>query len=296
MSIQFFPKTRLLLVSGSRRLVRARGWVVLQFIGLAVFIAAGLAWTRIPEKYTGQVILTLAVPVVIAALLLALQSATLRSLLRPFASNPDTAQHQVNFVWGAVTLLLWIAAGWLLWLLVDRFDQHVYEWASYLNSRFASAPRAQFATYAHLLKWLGYAAWALRWVIVPGVLIPLGCSARFGLIRIPWNRMLRVWFNWRWWPAVLVLALVGEAWPQTFFEAQPAGSVHAQVWRVILKLLAAYLLAALSWVTALAWVSALLKGVALGTPDMEVDESTIALVQGRPLPPGSPLRNIEENS
>jgi hypothetical protein len=53
-------------------------------------------------------------------------------------------------------------------------------------------------------------------------------------------------------------ALVGEAWPQTWFSADPHGSVHEQVTRVIWKLIAAYLLAMVCWVKLLGWTAMLL--------------------------------------
>jgi hypothetical protein len=104
--------------------------------------------------------------------------------------------------------------------------------------------------------------------------------------RLPWGRVLRVWFNWRWWPMVLGLALLGEVWPHTFFAADPVGSVKAQITRVALKLVAAYLLAVLCWVLALVSAAALLIGP---TGRAVISPSTApepARLEGRPLPMG----------
>ena len=255
MTLGFLSKTTSLLADGWTRFARARVWALLQFAGLALLIAFGLLWTRIPEKQAGQVLLTLVLPLLIAAAFLWLQAGTIRSMLRPF--DADRTDPEVSFFWGSATLLVWIAIGWLLWNVIDRFDDHIYNVAGYLNARFDPHSRSHFATYEHFSSWLGKASWVLRWVIVPGLLLPLGCSAAYGFRRLLWKRSFRVWIDWRWWSVVLVLALIGQAWPVTFFDALPQGTVHAQVWRVVFRLLGAYLLAVLCWILAIVWCMSL---------------------------------------
>ncbi len=263
----FMSKTTSLMADGWKRFARARMWVVLQFAGLALLIAFGLLWTRIPEKQAGEVVLTLVLPLLIAGAFLWLQAGTIRSMLGPF--DGDRADASVSFFWGSATLLVWIVVGWLLWGLIDRFDDHIFSWAGYLNSRFDPHSRSHFTTYEHFSLWLGKASWVLRWVMVSGLLLPLGCSAAYGFRRFPWKRTLRLWIDWRWWPVILILALIGQAWPITFFDALPHGTVHAQVWRVVFKLLGAYLLAVLCWVFAIVWCTSLIERRAQGASDAD---------------------------
>lgn len=258
MTAGFLSTTRFLMVDGWKRLVRARGWLALQFFGVALLIALGLVWTRVPEQHAGQVLLTFLVPLFILVAFLWLQAGTIRSMLCPLGQRDEADAWTDRLFWGAATLILWGIAGWLLWTLVDRFEDHISGWAGYLNSRFDPQSRSHFATYAHFEAWLEKVAWLLRWVFVPGLLLPFASSAAFGFRHLPWQRALRMWINGRWWLVVWILALIGEAWPSTFFNAEPHGTVHAQVWRVILKLSAAYGLAVLCWLVALAWNSALL--------------------------------------
>lgn len=63
--------------------------------------------------------------------------------------------------------------------------------------------------------------------------------------------------EWRWWLMLLILALIAQVWTGTFFETLPHGSVHAQVWRVVLKIAASYILAVCCWLIALAWTAVL---------------------------------------
>jgi hypothetical protein len=288
MTLRFLTTTRDLLALGARRLLRARLWALLQFAGLALLITVGLVWTRFPEKNVFEVILTLLVPLLVAAGFLALQAALLRSLLRSGTDTSATTQPEVSFALGAVTLLLWIAIGWILWNLLDRFDAHTNGWAMYLNSRFNADYRARIFTYEHISRWFDYSAWFLRWAVVPGLLLPLGCTALYGLGRAPWRRVVRVWIAWRWWLVVLILALIGEVLPGYFFVGDPKGSVQAQIWKVILKLIAAYIISVLCWALALAWSATLLIGI-----DTTRDASTPEPVQ-LPRPANAPPLSLED--
>jgi hypothetical protein len=64
-------------------------------------------------------------------------------------------------------------------------------------------------------------------------------------------------WNWRWWLAVVLAALVAVELPSRFFAATPSGGVNAQIWHVTLKLAATYLLAVSNWVLLLGWVAVL---------------------------------------
>ncbi len=258
MMSKIFLRLRDMIADWLERVRRAWVWIVLEIVGVALLIALGLVWTRIPEKHWWQVLLTLLVPVVVAAGFVLLQAGTFRGFSRPVADEREQSRRPVSLAWGAGTMVIWLSIGWVLWALLDKFDDSTMDWASYLNSRFGANARAHWASYEHLNRDLNWLGWTLRWVVVPGLLMPLASSATWGLRRLPWRRVLRLFIDWRWWPAVLGCALAGEAWPQTWFSAEPHGSVHEQVTRVIWKLIAAYLLAMVCWVRLLGWTAMLL--------------------------------------
>jgi hypothetical protein len=233
-----------------RRLRLGWRWVAAQFVLTALLLLVGLAWTRLPDKHWWQVALSLLVPILLAISALELQAGTVRS----FA---DDDGKRVKLVWGAVTLLVWIALGAVCWAVLDWCDDQIPQWAGYLNSRASSHARGKLFTYEHIYLWITYLEWVFRWVIVPAKVIPYAvASAQWGW-RLPWMRVIRMLWNWRWWLAVLLAALVAVELPSRFFAAEPSGSVHAQVWHVALKLLATYLLAVGSWVLLLGWVAVL---------------------------------------
>lgn len=254
-----------------QRLGRAWVWIVAQFVGMVILIALGLAWTRLPDKTGLEVALTLVTPLLLLAAALWLQAGTMRSLLA-------TEEGRVRVVSGALTLLVWLALGWVAWWLLDLCDDQISDWASYLNSKVSANGRATVFTYAHLVHWFTIAEWVLRWIVVPGKLIPYAvASAQWGN-RLPWRKLIRMMFSWRWWPAVVVASLVGVLWPGTFFDALPHGTVSHQVSAVALKLTVAYALAIACWIVLLAWAATLLSSVRGSIPPAEDDSG------GEPVP------------
>lgn len=232
------------------RLSQNRRWVAAQFVGTLLLILIGIAWTRLPEKHLWQVALTLLLPVLLAISFLELNAGTMRS----FANNDGK---RVKLVWGAVTLLFWIAVVWISWTILDWCDGQSYQWASYLNSQAPAPWRARLFTYDHLARWITILIWIFRWIVVPAKVIPYAIASAQSGYRLPLRRVLQLLWNWRWWPAVVVAALLSVWLPGLLFAADPHGTLSAQIWHVSLKLAAAYLLAMTSWVLLLAWAAVL---------------------------------------
>lgn len=225
-------------------------WVVAQFVGTLLLILVGVAWTRLPEKHVWQVLLSLLLPLVVATCALCLQTGTMRC----FA---DDDGKRVKMAWGAMTLLVWVALFWACWAILDWCDDRIPQWTGYLNSQAPAHARAKLFMYEHIQRWLLIAEWVMRWVVVPAKIIPYAvASAQWGW-RVPLRRVLRILWNWRWWPAVVLAALLSVWLPGWLFAGEPKGTVSAQIWHVSLKLAATYLLAAGSWVLLLAWAAVL---------------------------------------
>ncbi len=235
------------------RLKRAPVWVALQYGLTLVLLLAGLGWTRLPDRHWWQVGLTLLLPLLLIISALELQAGTVRKL----ADDDGT---RVKLVWGAVTLLVWVALAWVTWTALDWCDDHIWQWASYLNAKASADGRATVFTFQHIQSWLTGLEWVVRWIVLPAKLIPYAAaSAQWGL-RMPLRRVIRMLWNWRWWGGVALAALVAVVLPENFFAGEPRGTVAAQVWAVGLKLTVTYLLAVTSWVVLLGWWAALFCG------------------------------------
>lgn len=234
-----------------RRLRASLGWVAAQFWATLLIVLAGVGWTRVPEKHVWLVGLTLLLPLLMLAATLVLEAGTMRSFF-------DQDERRVRFVWGALTLLVWIAVVWIAWFILDWCEDQIPLWASYLNSRASAHARARLFTYDHIQLWLMILVWIFRWIVVPAKVIPHAlASAQWGW-RLPWRKLLRMLLNWRWWIGAVMAALLGVLLPSYFFNGEPHGTVAHQVWAVSLKLAGACLLAIASWVLLLAWAAVLL--------------------------------------
>jgi hypothetical protein len=233
--------------------LRAGGrWIAAQFVGMLLLGLLGLAWTRLPDKHGWQVLLSLLLPLLIAAAALALQAATMRAFLA-------SEEQRVKLLWGALTLLVWVAVVWAFWWFLDWCDDHFWGWASYLNSKAPAHWRARVLTYPHIYNWLVYAEWILRWIATPAKVIPCAiASAQWGW-RLHWRRVLHLLWNWRWWLAVVLAALASVTLPTHLFAGLPQGTVSHQIWAVIFKLSASWILMMCSWVVLLAWAAVLFE-------------------------------------
>ena len=263
------------------RLRHARVWVALQFGLTLLLILVGTAWTRLPDKHGWQVALSLLIPFLLIVSALELEAATLRKLA-------DDDGRRVKLVWGAMTLLVWIALGAAAWALLDWCDDQIPLWAGYLNSKSSGQMRATVFTYGHISHWLTIAEWILRWIVVPAKLIPFAAASVQWGWRVPFRRLVRMLWNWRWWLGVALASVVGVWLPGNFFVALPSGTVIAQVWHVVLKLAAAYVLAVGSWVLLLGWFATLFGQQAPTANQPPADEAEVPVpVLGGP--PDQPL-------
>ena len=230
----------------------ARGWILAQFLGFPLIALAGIGWTRLPDKLWWQVALSFLLPLLLLAAALVLNAGLVRRMM-------SECEPRVSLLWGALSLLVWIAVAWLLWALLDKWDDKIYLWASYLNSKASAWWRARIFTYQHFSLWLTRIEWFLRWIVVPALLIPFASASALRAWRLRWIGTLHVVHNWRWFLAAIVFALLSVALPSRFFAGAPHGTLSAQIWTAALKVIGAYLLAFLSWILLLAWTCALLK-------------------------------------
>ena len=274
------------------RLRSSLAWVAAQFWATLLLVLAVAACTRLPDSYAWQVGLSLLTPLVLLAAALLLQAGTMRKLLHD-------EQRRVHLGLGVLTLLVWAAIVWATWAALDWCDNQIPDWAGYLNSRASAHMRATLFTYDHIQSWLTLAEWIIRWIVVPAKVIPYAMASAQSGWRLPWRKIIRLLFNWRWWLAVIIAALVAVEWTSHFFNGEPQGTVSHQVWAVILRLAGTYLLAIVCWVLLLAWCAVLLCRTSPGKAQPADDSLVPAPVGAGPLGEDSvklPLPESSDNS
>jgi len=146
-------------------------WVALQFVLTPILILAGLAWTACPTTHLA-VALSLFVPLILIICALELQAGTVRKF-----ANDDGKR--VKLVWGAVTLLVWIAVAPPCGAprLVRRPDSA----SRRLPQLEELSPRAGHDVYLRAHSALAHAfEWVISLVIVPAKLIPYAAAQHNG--------------------------------------------------------------------------------------------------------------------
>ena len=232
------------------RIRQSRVWIAAQFVGILLLILVCLAWTRVPEKHVWQVVLSLLLPLLVLAGTVVLQAGTMRRLA-------DDHGERVHLAWGALTLLFWVALFLVSWAILDWCEDQIPQASSYFNARFSAHARATVFTFDHIQRWLEWIVWVLRWIILPGKILPYAMASSQWGWRLHWRRVLRILWSWRWWPAIVLAAFVASWLPSQFFAGIPHGTVQAQVWHIAIKLFGAYLLDVCCWVLVLSWLAVL---------------------------------------
>ena len=236
-----------------RRLRRSRAWVGAQFWAIVCFIFAGIAWAAAPPQPAWLAGLFSLAPLVLAAAMLTLQAITMRSLM-----GEDGMRSEL--LCGVLALCAWSGAIAAVCVLFIWCERAVPLWAAWLS---AHAPlHTTLLTPLRAERWLTDAVWALRWIVAPAVAVPCAVAAAQWGWRLPWRRVRRFLFDWRWWPAVILAALAGVALPGCLFAAEPHGPILHQLAALFLNLAAAYILAVGSWVLLLGWAAVLFSGMA----------------------------------
>lgn len=108
--------------------------------------------------------------------------------------------------------------------------------------------------------------------------------AAIGLLPLAWSRIRSIWCNWRWWPVVFVAAFIVVHLLPKLYDADPHGTTRAQVWAVILKTAAYYLISIISWLLLLIWSSVLLNNSDGKGTDNGAEGSLVPIPVGGPNP------------
>jgi hypothetical protein len=199
------------------RLRVSRRWVWAILGWMLLWTVADRIQTRLSGDSGWLAILSIILLAVIVVLIL-IAPVVLASYLRSLLKGDGK---RVRLVWGALSLLIWIALALIGLVSIELTNNQFLEWL-------------------------------LEWTILPAVLIPFAvASAEWGL-RLPWRRLLRMLLNGSWWLSVLLAALVALL-PDLFYIGPWSISVFEHTWSAELVMATADLLKLSIWILLLGW-------------------------------------------
>jgi hypothetical protein len=226
-------------------------WLV-QFAGNAIIIALFLGWLQVPEAHWWQLLFQALLILALIAAVLVLHGGTLAYFQS--AHENRTAQLVPAFQ-TALKHVLALAVCVFLLHFAWGWSGHLYNFQTsfpgYLRSEFPAWLRRMISepaldnTYTFLL-------FVLRWVILPGLLLPflLFCAEKGfrGLIAFrDWGKTVR---NLAYWVALIVAAIVGVYFVEVVmgWRLDPTTSTfRGEQASFVMRQLLAYLLALFSW-------------------------------------------------
>ena len=233
-----------------------RLWLV-QFLGNPLLALLFAVWLLIPVAKAGNIVLNVFVVILIVVGAIKLHGGTLNYFRD---CERDSGAPLKPALWRALrnvlAIALCIGVFYLLWLLMDRVDGYSDAVPAYLRSTMPAWLR-RHVTLTFLTSAYAWMAFALRWLILPGLILPFAAAAadlgfrafwRAGFDR--WVRAARCpsyWFSL----AVAVLAGVLAApaiigWTPNFTTS----TLRVESISLVVRMICAYELALWAWLLA----------------------------------------------
>jgi hypothetical protein len=212
--------------------------LVLQWVGLLLWLLLAAAWLRIPDSHTWQFALSMLSGAALVVGLLWIEISTFRRLRLPVGLAP---------FWRRLILLFLLVVLWGVifhWIEIAR-DQAPL-WAGYWNSKLSHGVR-YVVTYERLVTWQRF-AWSLVLCCVTALLLPVAIEASTGgLGGHPWPRIRGVYRHWRYWLAAFGCAFAGYIVASGLSAWKPGTDITAQVVSVLVRLGIVYTVIVLLW-------------------------------------------------
>jgi len=230
-----------------------RLWLI-QFIGNPLLFLLFAGWLLIPVASTLYVLLNFLVAILLIAACVALHGGTLNYFSeRPLYVSGAFKQIFFRAVRNILAILICVAAIYLLWMLMDKFDDLQDTVPAYLRSTLSAAVR-KHVSLSSLEHSFSVFAFALRWILIPGLILPFAAAASnlgfrgFGGAGFgPWKRAVT---SFSYWIVLTVAAVVGVFAAQKLLDLTPNFAVstyHHEMFSLIVRLVISYVLALIAW-------------------------------------------------
>jgi hypothetical protein len=230
-----------------------RLWLI-QFIGNPLLFLLFAGWLLIPVANTFYIILN-----VLVAILLIVATVTLHGGTLNYFSEKDTSLHAPlkkmfsRALRNVVPILVCVAVIYFLWMLTDKFDNLQETFPTYLRSTLSVSMRKHISVSA-LTNIFGIIAFALRWILIPGLILPFAAAASNngsrGLGISGFRRMENATRSFSYWLILTLTAIVGVFATETILDSTPnftTSTYHQELFSLVARLMISYALALIVW-------------------------------------------------
>jgi hypothetical protein len=233
-----------------------RLWLI-QFLGNAALFSIFVAWLFIPVATAWHLILNILMALFLLAGLLVLHGGTLNYFYsQDGQENKSLREVFRRGVWNLLAVALCAAVLYLLWLLAGQIGSYEESLPPYLRS----ISPAFFRRFGGLPVFRGIIStffFGLRWILVPGLVLPLLGSAAYSGFRGLGRRGLQIWKTTVWsisyWAIVIVAVLFGVVATEKIMGWTPdfrSSTVSQETASVVIRSLVSYFLAVFAWMLA----------------------------------------------
>jgi len=228
-------------------------WLI-QFIGNPLLFLLFAGWLLIPVANTLYIILN-----ALVAILLIAATATLHGGTLNYFSEKDTNLYAPlkkmfsRALRNLLPILICAAVIYFLWMLMDKFDDLQETIPIYLRSTLSASLRKHISVPA-LENAFGVIVFTLRWILIPGLLLPFAAAASNdgfrGLAVGGFRRMKNAIGSFSYWLILTLAAIVGVYATETILGSTPnfaTSTYDHEMFSLVIRLVISYALALIAW-------------------------------------------------
>ena len=230
-----------------------RLWLI-QAIANPILFALFAVWLLIPVANRWYVVLNAVVILVIAVSIVVLHAGTLNYFHdRKRSEGALLKPAFVRALRNILAVAVCVAVFYLLWTLMDRADAYSELLPAYIRSMMPAALRRHI-TLAFLQYSYAWIAFAVRWLVIPGLVLPFTLAAAEMGFRGFWRAGFAMWKRsvWclRYWLVLALAVLVGVIATQEIVAWTPnfeTSTLGHETFSVVVRVIFAYALGLWAW-------------------------------------------------
>jgi hypothetical protein len=241
-------------ISGSFRILRL---LFVQLVVNPILFALFAVWLLLPVATVLHVALNIGLALILVVATLSLHGGTMDYFYLANKNENAALNHAFRrALHHVVALAICAAVFYMVWRMVDRVEGYQDSLPAYLRSELPAFLRRMISQNAldHAFE---AGVFAARWILAPGLLLPLALQAAHRGFRgfapdalSVWGKTLR---SLTYWIVLILVALLGVLAPQRIMSATPnfdTSTFRLELSSLSIRLIASYLLGLFAWLTA----------------------------------------------